>query len=143
TAFCLAPNLYLTAAHVYHEASAAGAAALARLTPGDTHANLVSDAEVFEDIDLALLQCPGLDAEVLPFTFAPLFFLTDVASFGFPFGLELAPPTSHLRAFKGYVVTRRTLTHLRRRPPGYEVSFVPPVGLSGAPLIRFGPEGGD
>jgi len=140
--FCVAPNLFLTAAHVHREAAAAGAVALARLGPGDTHANLVTDSEVFDDIDLALLQCPDLEAEILPFAFEPLFFLTDVAAFGYPFGLELDPPTSLLRALKGYVVTRRTLTHLKARPPGYEVSFVPPVGLSGAPLIRFGPEGG-
>jgi hypothetical protein len=44
-------------------------------------------------------------------------------------------PNWYLRAFRGHVVTRRTLTILPGNPPGYELSFVPPPGLSGAPLL--------
>ena len=133
TAFCLAPNLFLTAAHVFREALQDGELAVARLTTGDFYGVPVQDSELFEDIDLALLHCPGLLAEILPFNFAPLGFLADVFAMGFAFGFE--PPTFHLRAFKGYVVNRRALSILRSAPPGYELSFVPPPGLSGAPLL--------
>lgn len=54
---------------------------------------------------------------------------------GFPFGFE--PPVYHLRAFKGHVVIRSGLTSLSGVPPGYELSFVPPPGLSGAPLLTL------
>jgi V8-like Glu-specific endopeptidase len=41
TAFCLAPNLFLTAAHVFQDAKADGEVAVARLTPGQHHAQIV------------------------------------------------------------------------------------------------------
>lgn len=139
TAFCLAPHLFLTAAHVFRDAQGDGQVAVARLTPGQFHGVTVQDFEFFEDIDLALLYCPGLEAEILPFNFASLYFLADVFAMGFAFGFE--PPVFHLRAFKGYVVNRRGLTILPSVPPGYEISFVPPPGLSGAPLLTSLPNG--
>jgi hypothetical protein len=135
TAFCLAPNLFLTAAHVFQSAQSDGEVTVFRLTPGNFQGVTVQDSEVFANIDLALLHCPGLQAEILPFNFTPLGYLDDVFAMGFPFGLE--PPTFHLRAFKGYIVNRRGLTALPDAAPAYELSFVPPPGLSGAPLLRF------
>lgn len=99
----------------------------------------MQDFEIFDGIDLALLYCPDLSVEILPFSFTPLNFLVDVFTMGFPFGFE--PPVYHLRAFKGHVVTRRGLTSLTGVPPGYELSFVPPPGLSGAPLLTLLPDG--
>lgn len=139
TAFCLAPHLFLTAAHVFRAAQADGEVALARLTPGQFQVQTVHDVEVFEDIDVALLLCPHLGAEILPYNFEPLYYLVDVFAMGFPFGFE--PPFSYLRAFKGHVMTRRVLISLRGGPPGYELSFVPPPGLSGAPLLTMLPDG--
>jgi len=136
TAFCLAPNLFLTAGHVYRDAKGDGDVALARLTPGKLQVVQVEDFEIFEQIDLALLLCPNLEAEILKFHFGALEYLTDVFALGYAFGLE--HPTYHLRAFKGHIVTRRGLNILTGNPPGYELSFVPPPGLSGAPLIFAG-----
>ena len=133
TAFCLARDLFITAAHVYRAAEGDGEVALARLTRGRVQAQTVREADVFDDIDVALLVCPNLEAELLPVSFAPQSFLADVFSYGYPFGLEM--PNWYLRAFRGHVVTRRTLPLLPGRPPGYELSFVPPPGLSGAPLL--------
>jgi hypothetical protein len=139
TAFSLAPHLFLTAAHVLRDAQADGEVAVARLTPGQYQGQIVRDFEIFDDIDLALLHCPNLVAEILPFHFASLLFLADVFAMGFAFGFE--PPIYHLRAFKGHVVTRRGLNILPGVPPGYELSFVPPPGLSGAPLLTSLPDG--
>jgi hypothetical protein len=139
TAFCLAPNLFLTAAHVFQGAHSDGEVTVFRLTPGNFHGVTVQDFEVFADIDLALMHCPGLQAEILPFNFTPLGFLDDIFAMGFPFGLE--PPNFHLRAFKGYIINRRGLTTSPDAAPAYEVSFVPPPGLSGAPLLTSLPGG--
>jgi hypothetical protein len=61
---------------------------------------------------------------------------------GFPFGLTIRPGGPHvqiLRAFKGHVVTRRGLIEYPPIvPPGYETSFAPPPGLSGAPMMSLG-----
>jgi len=133
TAFCLAPNLFLTAAHVFEDAQGDGEVALARLKPNKFHVQLVKDFELFKDIDLAIMYCPNLSAEILPFDFSPLNFLVDVFAMGFPFGFE--PPTYYLRGFKGHIVTRRTLTSLTGVPAGYELSLIPPPGLSGAALL--------
>jgi hypothetical protein len=143
TAFCIAPHLFVTAEHVYRAAAAtAGKVALGRLVPDRQQVQLVLDAEPYPDVDLAILYCPNLAAEILPVSFSPLTYLNDVFAMGFAFGLELAgivgePHVYQLRAFKGHIVTRRGLTQLRGVPPGYELSFVPPPGLSGAPLLVF------
>jgi len=139
TAFCIAPDLFLTAAHVFKDARGDGDVALARLTPGNFHAQIVSDFDIFDDIDLALLHCNNLPAEILPLNLSPLNFLHDVFAMGYPFGLE--PPHYYLRAFKGHIVTRRSLASLPGGPPGYELSFAPPPGLSGAPLLIHLPDG--
>jgi hypothetical protein len=140
TAFCLAPGLFLTAAHVFRDARNDGEqVCVARLTPGNFHGVTVQDFELFEDIDLALLHCPGLAADILPFGFTPLPYLADVCAAGFAFGFE--PPVFHIRAFKGYIVNRRALDRFKSSPPGYEFSFIPPPGLSGAPLLVVMPDG--
>jgi hypothetical protein len=133
TAFCLARDLFITAAHVYRAAQGDGEVAVARLTRGQVQAQTVRDAEVFDDIDVALLMCPNLWAELLPVSFGPQTFLADVFCYGYPFGLEM--PNWYLRAFRGHVVTRRSLPAPLGGAPGYELSFVPPPGLSGAPLL--------
>lgn len=145
TAFAIAPSLFLTAAHVYDDASAApGKVALARLT-SQQQVEFVEDAEVFPRIDLALLRCSAMKASTLPISVTPLWYLDDVAAFGFAFGLRVSgggdPHIFALRAFKGHVVTRRGLTELPGVPPGYEVSFIPPPGLSGAALLLLKPQG--
>jgi hypothetical protein len=134
-------NLFITAAHVYEDAAAAGTVALGRLTPGKIQGSGVRDFELFPEIDVAILAC-SLDAEILELRFGPpLYWLDDVFAFGWGFGMSVAERQgeSHqfqLRAFKGHVVNRRGLDELPGRPPGYELSFVPPPGLSGAPLME-------
>jgi hypothetical protein len=87
-----------------------------------------------------ILKCPGLQVRALDFDFSPLQYLSEVVACGFPFGLTNAGDTyvKYLRAFAGNVVTRRGLTEFPSVPPGYETSFVPPPGLSGAPLLSIG-----
>ncbi len=141
TAFPLARDLFITAWHVYDAASQSGKqVAVGRIMTPTTQVQIVKDVDLFPDIDLAILHCPGLSAGRLDFEFRPLPYLGTVAAVGFPFGLTLnaSPPHTYvLRAFKGNIVTRRGLTELRGVPPGYETSFVPPPGLSGAPLLSM------
>jgi len=146
TAFPLAPSrgLFGTALHVYQQAAEHAAAqqnglvAVGRIMDSPEQTVPVNDREEFPGIDFVILSCPGLQAPRLDFDFTPLEYLSEIVACGFPFALTLTEggaPVKYLRAFGGSVVTRRGLTELPSIPPGYETSFVPPPGLSGAPLL--------
>jgi hypothetical protein len=148
TAFPLAPSLglFCTALHVYQQAAEYAASqqdglvAVGRIMGSQEQSIPVADREEFPGIDLVILKCPNLQVPRLDFDFTPLDYLSDVVSCGFPFGVTLAqggPPMKYLRAFAGNIVTRRGLTEFPLVPPGYETSFVPPPGLSGAPLLTI------
>ena len=148
TAFQLAPSLFITARHVYRDAAAAAAGngqVAVGTVIGQPRGQIVSDVEEFGDIDLAILRCEGLQTPALPFDFTPLEYLDEVAALGFPFGLNLAPPAPPvqiLRAFRGYIVTRRGLTELSAlAPPGYETSFVPASRAFGSTASLIGRHG--
>jgi len=147
TAFPLAPSqgLFGSALHVYHQAAehaaaqANGFVAVGRIMTTPEQTIPVADKEEFPGIDFVILHCPGLQTPRLQFDFTPLDYLSEVSACGFPFALTPTPtaPVKYLRAFAGNVVTRRGLTELPLTPPGYETSFVPPPGLSGAPLLSI------
>lgn len=147
TAFPLAPPLFLTAWHVYDQAASSGKqVAVGRIMTNPEHIVPVKDYELFPEIDLAILLCPDLKVGKLDFHFDALSYLAEVAAFGFGFALTIGtsgPPLKILRAFRGQIVTRRGLTvddgmpPSNNVPPGYEYSFVPPPGHSGAPLLSI------
>lgn len=139
-------GLFATALHVYEQASEHAAAqnnglvAVGRIMDTPEQIVPVADSEHFRGIDFVILSCPRLQTPVLQFDFTPLDYLSEVSACGYPFALTLTqngPPVKYLRAFAGTVVTRRGLTELPSVPPGYETSFVPPPGLSGAPLLSL------
>src|SRR5207244_12245499 len=61
--------------------------------------------------------------------------LDPASSIGFPWSLDPEWVTVVPRALRGHVVTRRELYQLRAQPPGYELSFHAPRGISGGPLV--------
>jgi hypothetical protein len=139
TAFALTPELVVTAAHVRRNAQESGLLAVGRYTQatGEIAIHLATDSEPFDGIDLALLQCPGLNAPVMPFDFGPLAYFEPVRAIGFPFSIDPQQLVLVMRGFSGTVVTRRQLFHLPGEPAGYEVSFASLLGLSGAPLLAL------
>ncbi len=134
TAFALTASVFVTAAHVYHGAAVDGRVALMRVSP--SRVALVTGVELFDEQDLALIVAPALaDASVLPYHFEPLYWWARVRAIGFPFSVDPERLVLEMRAFEGHVVNRRELYQLRGQPPGYELSFPAPPGLSGAPLL--------
>lgn len=138
TAFPILPGVFVTAGHVATDACADGIPALVRRAPdGQVKVFQVTQYEVFAPTDLALLACPGL-AELVPLPIDfdnQLTFFDPVYTVGFPCGVDPEWVKVVPRGFKGYVVTRRRMYQLSGQPPGYEVSFHAPQGLSGAPLV--------
>jgi hypothetical protein len=98
----------------------------------------VLDYEIFEGIDVALMRCPGFDPVVCKVDFSRLSIFQEVRSMGFGLGLDPEYHAYAPRGFLGHVVSGRQLFRWRSQPLAYEVSFVPPVGMSGAALVPDG-----
>jgi Trypsin-like peptidase domain len=145
TAFPIGPGVLLTAGHVWEAAFADGIPILSKIpVPGGTFRPLqVDDAELFRTIDVALISCPALgDVMPLPLDFDRRLAIGDPAyAIGFPMAVDAEWVSIVHRGFTGHVITRREMYHIPGQPPGYELSFYAPQGLSGAPLVSH--VGGD
>jgi hypothetical protein len=140
TAFPIAPGLFMTANHVLNfaldDAGKDGVVALFRKGPQQVEAGAVGKHESLPGLDLALLSCPYFRALLpVPILFRPLDIYTSVSAAGYPYAVDPERLAFAPRGFAGHVITRRELYHLPSQPPGYEVSFPSPRGLSGAPLL--------
>ena len=138
TAFPIAPGLFVTAGHVADDARADGMIGLAHIGPeGGVRVSSVPDCEVFSGIDLAVMSCPDLSGlPAMPLDFDHQLTLLDPAyAIGYPWSLDPEWVTVVPRGFRGHVVTRRETYQLPAQPPGYELSFLTPKGMSGAPLV--------
>jgi V8-like Glu-specific endopeptidase len=96
----------------------------------------IENIQIYEDIDIATFECdvPHINKYELEDQKLPL--LADVASLGFPYGLESKEKTINLRAFKGYIVGNHyEFSKLDGNPSISELSFHCPRGLSGAPVF--------
>jgi hypothetical protein len=143
TAFCFAPGgLFLTAGHVLEDAlKDAGPNGVVGLFRRSGKSALeggpVTCHELHRGIDMALLLCPFFRRAIpFPIAFDELDLLTPVSAIGFPLAVDTERLALVARGFLGHVVTRRELYQLPAQPPGYEVSFPCPRGLSGAPLVQ-------
>lgn len=135
-------GLFATAAHVVKSAVAAGEVVLGRLGgPGPGIPGYgVERAEIFEEYDLALLKCPGLE-KFPPLTVEMqnhLAIFDEVCAVGYPFSVDPEHLIATHRGFAGHIVASRQLYRLPGQPFGYELSFPTPPGMSGAPLIHRG-----
>jgi hypothetical protein len=138
TAFPVAPGVFITAGHVADDARADGMIGLVHIGPeGGLRVSSVPDCEVFSGIDLAVMSCPDLSGLMpLPLDFdRQLTLLAPAYAIGYPWSLDPEWVTVVPRGFRGHVVTRRETYQLPAQPPGYELSFLAPKGMSGAPLV--------
>lgn len=139
TAFPIAPGLFATAAHVWTAAQSDGIPILSRIPRnlGPLVPLRINAAEVVPAIDLALIRCDDL-ANVTPFPIdfdRTLTIHDQVSAVGFPMATDPEWVSIIHRGFAGTVITRREMYHIGGQPPGYEVSFFAPQGMSGAPLV--------
>ena len=95
-----------------------------------------SVAARWPEVDLAALRLaapldglPSWDMGSLPT-------LTQVASIGFPFGLDAEENSIMTRGFAGHIVGSRKDSHFTGNPLIFELSFATPRLLSGAPLLH-------
>jgi hypothetical protein len=142
TAFNIGADAYLTAGHVWKQALTHPLQALGMMDDPQTgriNLHKVTDAEVLDAHDLAVLEARPFGRS-FRWTSEGFALQDGVHSFGYPHGFDPDSEAINIRAFRGSIVGGSTIRELPARPPGLEVSFPCPRGLSGAPLIRNDPK---
>jgi hypothetical protein len=134
TAFALGGGCYMTAGHVIENAPRDVALGLGVQINGLWHTCHIMGQEVLGDQDIAIVTANVPGATALPWHLNELLLLTDVQSAGYPYALDMENFRVAVRAFKGYIVTQATFFRLAGQPRCYELSFLCPEGLSGAPV---------
>lgn len=138
TAFPIAKGVFATASHVVEAALSDGTPCLSRFVGGGGQlpAHVATAWETFPEVDFALIRCPDLEwLPKLPVAFRDVNFWDPAYALGFPFAADAEWVSIVPRGFRGWVVTRRRLAHLQAHPPGLELSFPTPKGLSGSPVM--------
>ncbi len=102
----------------------------------------VGGFEIFENIDIGIIRClvnKYQPLRVPKWTSEKHASLSDVSTFGFPFGLKLEEGRTgevYLRSLKGYIVCSYQLKiPYSEKVKCYELSMNCPRGISGAPLL--------
>lgn len=151
TAFAVAPNIFITAAHVWHAAASDGEPCITGGKPdGPLGGAFVEAYELHDDLDIAIMRTstkpdvtllsswlghPSVDGPV-----QRVQVLTDLIAFGYPHAVTFDYERRErwnavFRAFKGHVIVVRGFDRLPNSPAVYEVSTPFPEGLSGAPVL--------
>lgn len=134
TAFCVAPGVFMTAAHVALAAQDRGHITIA----GPTGQGMpmggarVSSFESWPDHDIALLYCNAPATALNVWMTHRVQVLMDMSSFGYPHAVTRASDHEDFevvfRAYKGHVITTRGFERLPNKPAVYEVSTAYPEG---------------
>jgi hypothetical protein len=143
TAFAVAPDIFLTAAHVWHAAAAHGEPCICGSISGNPlGAAFVDRFELHDGIDIAIIKTKTKPKVIILRNWfdGRLQLLSDVGTFGYPHAITFDHDKQDrwnflFRAFKGYVIATRENDRLAERPAAYEVSVPFPLGLSGAPIL--------
>jgi hypothetical protein len=143
TASCLFRNTYVTAGHTIEAALTYESAFMGLINKNSEQIFYIpiEKHNIMKDIDLATFELPDT-IESLSFKVCTdtLEMLSDVLACGFPHGLDLQNQVLRNRAFKGYITNYGLFYQFPSRPNCYELSFMCPKGISGAPLLQFDKE---
>lgn len=134
TAFGIGNNFFITANHVLENAKETDKQYLGEMEEKYTVAHEVTLNESFPEIDIAILYVPNLSCKLYQIDFRDIHPLNEIYSLGFPFGHDNAAKTVLTRFYKGYIIS----SYPNKNYNGnncYELSFLCPRGISGAPLI--------
>jgi hypothetical protein len=153
TAFPIGANLFITAKHVIQAAlSTLGTSTAQYLALGQPERDTINGNrewifstfgryEMHEALDIAVFDLEeGFDDVFVP-TWASqgLDLLSDVVTFGYPYALDVKDKVINVRGIKGHIIG--TGKQLFPEPvfQSYELNFLAPRGLSGAPLLTDPP----
>jgi hypothetical protein len=132
TAFYIENNFYITCAHTIKNA---GEYEITALGFQDEKGNLVQNSEVFEENDSGILLAKIDRAKAYPWLRTKLAMLNDVVSTGFAYGFDNEHSETLIRSYKGHITLVGNYHRFPKSPAYYELSYMCPRGISGAPLL--------
>jgi hypothetical protein len=144
TAFYIGNNLFLTAGHCLSSVEENQFLGVGYPQPPRTDLGLIpfKHAETFEEHDVGIVETvqevPHVEAQKWSLDIATA--LHDVWTAGYPHALDISDMGYVAqRAFKGYTVSHIPFKRLKGGGfiDAYELSFMTPKGISGAPVISF------
>lgn len=136
TAFYLNNSIFMTCAHTIKNAYENPLVAIGFLNERNTVSYMsVIEKEIFEEVDAGLLVASVDRAKPLRWLNHTLVMLDEVVSVGFPFGYDRKNLQLYTRSFKGYISMVGNYFTFVSKPPIYELSYMCPKGISGAPLL--------
>lgn len=141
TAFSIGGGFFVTAGHSLKAASNEDAFGLGYGGKGPMSGMLAEAAEIWQDVDIGVLQVDLDEVDTIPWEFSIRPLLFPVATVGFPHGYDHYPEGKFLRTrgLQGYIVTATTSRGPQIPSNGgiYDVSFQCPKMMSGAPLLNY------
>jgi len=139
TCFSISNDVFLTAGHVLEgiEEEHLSVSIGKKVNKKFIHYS-ASKYEIFPNFDLAIIKVSSKmkDAKQFNWELEELALLDEIRTVGFPYALDFKSGRIDVRAFMGYVVNASGFGRLQASPRSYELSFISPKGLSGAPLFR-------
>jgi len=137
TAFYINDNKFVTCGHTIANAGQHAITALSFTDSQTNHVNFkrVLDSETFDDNDSGIVVTDIERAKPLQWQKQNLEMLKDVFSCGYPYGYDSIHDQVMIRSFKGHIVRTGTYLKFKSKPLHYELSYMCPRGLSGAPLL--------
>lgn len=138
TCFSISSDIFLTAGHVIKEIEEENLSLSIgkKANKGALHCS-VSKYEILSDFDLAIIKTSSKLPDVNQFKWelSELAMLDEVRTVGFPHAIDFNRGEIDIRSFMGYIVSTSEFYRLKASPRSYELSFIAPKGLSGAPLF--------
>lgn len=138
SAFCVGGNLFMTAGHCIVNAKTHPVWGVGRLNTSSLQwfAHPATDSEIHDTLDIGLIQAEVADVSTFPWVLEEMPGLMDVKTAGYTDGFDPKSSILNIKSFKGYVLAGQPLYDHPGSPRGYELSFVVPMGLSGAPTLE-------
>lgn len=138
TCLSISNDIFLTAGHVIKEIEEENLSlSIGKIANKEALHYSVLTYEILSDFDLAIIRTGSKLSDVNQFKWelTELAMLDEVRTVGFPHALDFSRGEIYIRSFMGYVVSTSEFYRLESSPRSYELSFIAPKGLSGAPLF--------
>ncbi|WGD34010.1 hypothetical protein [Olleya sp. YS] len=136
TAFYIKNNYFITCAHTIESAYEQDVIALGYQNEDKTMSFVeIGQSEIFKENDSGILTASIPRAKAYPWFSQKLNMLNNVVSTGYAYGFDNEHSEVLIRSYKGYITLVGYYHRFPKVPAHYELSYMCPRGISGAPLL--------